>query len=336
MQNGSAKTASSADASGGLRYVIITPAWNEAAFIELTLKSMVVQTVPPIKWMIVSDGSTDGTDEIVKKYADQYEWIELLRMPERSERHFAGKVQAFNAGYERVRPLSYDVIGNVDADISFPPGLFEFLLAKFAQYPLLGVAGTEYTEDTPVTNNYNIVNIEDVTGHCQLFRRECFEGIGGYVPIKDGGIDSVAVITARMEGWMTRTFSEQSCVHHRRVGGGQGSHFAAAYRAGKKDYYGGTHPLWAFLRSFYHINNKPYVLGSVLLFAGYLSGVLRSAELPISARLVAFRRNEQMQRLKTMFRKWFPFRGTATNPDPPQVGSVHSQAKANLEQRKRS
>ena len=316
---------SSAETSGGLKYVVITPAWNEAAFIELTLKSMVSQTVPPLKWVIVSDGSTDGTDEIVKRYTENYHWIELLRMPERSERHFAGKVHAFNAGYERVRDLGYDIIGNIDADISFPPDLFECLLAKFAELPLLGVGGTEYTEDTPVANNYNIVNIEDVTGHCQMFRRECFEGIGGYVPIKDGGIDSVAVITARMEGWMTRTFSERSCVHHRKVGTGQGSPFTAAYRAGKKDYYGGTHPLWALLRSLYHINNKPYVLGSMFLFAGYLSGVLKGADLPISSRLVAFRRNEQMQRLKTIFRRYIPSTVATTDPEPRRSGSADSQ-----------
>src|SRR6266542_2192906 len=105
-------------------YVLITPAWNEAEFIEGTLKSMVGQTVLPVKWVIVSDGSTDGTDDIVKKYTAVYEWIELVRMPERAERHFAGKVNAFNAGYARVRDLKYDVIGSLDADISFEENYF--------------------------------------------------------------------------------------------------------------------------------------------------------------------------------------------------------------------
>ena len=89
-------------------YVLITPARNEAESIELTIKSVVLQTVRPIKWIIVSDGSTDGTDEIVRKYAADHPWIELLRMPERRERHFAGKVQAFNAGYARVQGLDYE------------------------------------------------------------------------------------------------------------------------------------------------------------------------------------------------------------------------------------
>src|SRR5215467_6869786 len=105
--------------SNNLEYVVITPARNEAHFIEQTLKSVTSQTVLPLKWVIVSDGSTDGTDDIVKQYAAQYPWIELLRMPERAERHFAGKVHAFNAGYTRVRDTEYDVVVSLDADISF-------------------------------------------------------------------------------------------------------------------------------------------------------------------------------------------------------------------------
>src|SRR5579863_5135395 len=107
-------------------YVLITPARNEADFIELTIKSMVAQTVRPLKWVIVSDGSTDGTDEIVSKYIPENPWIELLRAPERKERHFAGKVYAFNLGHDRIKDLSVDIVGNLDADVSFEPDHFEF------------------------------------------------------------------------------------------------------------------------------------------------------------------------------------------------------------------
>jgi glycosyltransferase involved in cell wall biosynthesis len=97
-----------------LSYVLITPARNEEEFIEETIKSVVRQTVLPVRWVIVSDGSTDGTDDIVKKYVAQHEWIELVRMPDRTERHFAGKVHAFNTGYERVQDLKYDIVGSLD------------------------------------------------------------------------------------------------------------------------------------------------------------------------------------------------------------------------------
>src|SRR5258706_1018027 len=124
-------------------YVLITPARNEAQFVELTIQSVVWQTVLPMKWVIVSDGSTDGTDDIVRRYATEYSWIELVRMPERQERHFAGKVRAFNAGYAKVKNMEYKMIGNLDADISFDDkDYFDFLLNKFAEDPRLGVGGT--------------------------------------------------------------------------------------------------------------------------------------------------------------------------------------------------
>src|SRR6201996_1311307 len=109
-----------------LKYVLVSPARNEEDYIELTIKSVINQTVLPAKWVIVSDGSTDRTDEIVKKYAAEYPWIELVRRPERKVRHFAGKVDCFNSGYERLKDIPYDVIGSLDADISFEPVYFEF------------------------------------------------------------------------------------------------------------------------------------------------------------------------------------------------------------------
>src|SRR5438552_8663273 len=180
------------------RYVLITPARNEAAFIELTIRSVVAQTVKPLKWVIVSDGSTDGTDDIAKNYAAENSWIELVRMPERQERHFAGKVHAFNAGYDRVRDIPYDFIGSLDADITFEQDYFELLLEKLTENPRLGLAGTPFKEGA-VSYDYRFVSIEHVSGACQLFRRECFEEIGGYVAVKGGGIDHIAVLNARMK-----------------------------------------------------------------------------------------------------------------------------------------
>src|SRR6185503_17974243 len=127
-------------------YVIVTPARNEIQFLELTLKSVVSQTIAPLRWVIVSDGSTDGTDELVLKYAAQHPWIELVRMPERKERHFAGKVYAFNAGYEKVQSVDYDYIACLDGDISFEPDYFTFLLQKFVDDPKLGLTGTPFKE----------------------------------------------------------------------------------------------------------------------------------------------------------------------------------------------
>jgi biofilm PGA synthesis N-glycosyltransferase PgaC len=123
-------------------YVLITPARNEAAFIEQTIQSVIHQKIPPSKWIIVSDGSTDRTDDIVSKYASLYPWIRLYRMPPRLERHFGGKALAFNTGYDQLRDMAFDIIGNLDADIAFDEDYFLFLMNPFAQDPSLGVAGT--------------------------------------------------------------------------------------------------------------------------------------------------------------------------------------------------
>ncbi len=286
-------------------YVLITPARNEAQYIELTLQSMVAQTVHPLKWVIVSDGSTDGTDELVSRYAADHPWIELLRMPERKERHFAGKVYAFNAGYDRVKNLNFDIVGNLDADVSFDPDHFEFLVGKMGQNPQLGLAGAPFREGN-YQYDYRFTNIENVWGGCQLFRRECYEAIGGYVPLKGGCIDHVAVLSARMKGWQTRTFTEKVCLHHRRMGTALQSGLKARFKFGAKDYSVGNHPLWELFRSVYQMTQRPWVIGGAALGLGYAWSLVRGAEIAVSPEIVAFVRQEQMQRLKRLFWKKAP------------------------------
>ena len=281
-------------------YVLITPARNEARFIELTLQSMVAQTYRPLKWVIVSDGSTDGTDDIVRKYLAENPWIELLRMPERAERHFAGKVHAFNAGYDRVKSLNPEIVGNLDADVSFEKEHFQFLLQKFAEDPELGVGGAPFREGSQ-QYDYRFTNVENVWGGCQLFRRECFEDIGGYAPIKGGCIDHVAVVTSRMHGWKTRTFPEKVCIHHRVMGTAQQSVLKARFRMGVKDYSVGNHPIWELFRSFYQMSKPPVVMGGCALALGYTWSMLKRVERPVSRDLVKFSRHEQWWRLKKLF-----------------------------------
>src|SRR5262245_53396163 len=114
-----------------MKYVLITPAWNEESYLQQTIDSVVAQTVLPLRWVSVSDGSTDRTDEIASRAATEHSWIEFIRMPPRESRDFAGKVGSFNAGVTRVVDLPYDIIGSLDADLSFEPDYFEFLLRKF-------------------------------------------------------------------------------------------------------------------------------------------------------------------------------------------------------------
>jgi len=283
-------------------YVLITPARNEAESIELTIKSVVSQTVQPLKWVIVSDGSTDGTDDIVSKYIAGYPWIELVQMPARRERHFAGKVHAFNAGYARVRDLEYEVVGNLDGDISFDEEYFSLLLGKLAEDSTLGLVGTPFKDTYLKPYDYRFVGIEHVSGACQVFRRACFEEIGGYVAVKGGGVDLIAGITARMKGWKTRTFTDKVCVHHRAVGSAQDGVLGASFKMGVKDYALGAHPLWESLRVIYQMKNRPFLLRGASLGAGYAWALAHRVDRPVSREFVAFRRREQMHRLGTLLK----------------------------------
>jgi biofilm PGA synthesis N-glycosyltransferase PgaC len=282
-------------------YVLITPARNEAQLISATLDSVVAQSVPPLKWVIVSDGSTDGTDEIVRKYLDSYSWIELLRMPERAERHFAGKVLAFNAGYERVRELKPEIVGNLDADVTLEADHFEVLLGKAAAEPGLGVFGAPFREGS-FQYDYRYTNIENVWGGCQLFRRECYEDIGGYKPVKGGCIDHIAVVSARMKGWKTRTFTERVCIHHRVMGTAQQGAVKSKFKMGAKDYSVGNHPVWELSRALYQTRNQPILLGGFALAAGYFWSALRRSKVHVTPGMVRFIRREQMNRLRRLFR----------------------------------
>jgi glycosyltransferase involved in cell wall biosynthesis len=252
-------------------------------------------------WVIVSDGSTDGTDEIVSRYVAEHPWMELVRMPERSERHFAGKVHAFNAGYARVKGVPYDIIASLDADISFDDDYFAFLLNQLARDPSLGVVGTPFKDRSMY--DYRFVSIEHVSGACQVFRRACFEDIGGYVPVKGGGIDHIAVITARMKGWKTRTFTEKICLHHRHLGSAKYNRLMARFRVGVQDYALGSHPAWQGFRTIYQMTQRPFVIGALALLAGYVWAMVRRSQRPVSSELVEFRRREQMRRLRTFIKQ---------------------------------
>jgi glycosyltransferase involved in cell wall biosynthesis len=294
--------------STSLPYVLITPARNEAAYIEKTIRSVIAQTVLPLRWIIVNDGSTDSTGEIVKRYLPDHRWMELVELPPRAERHFAGKVRAFNAGFEKIKHLDYGVIANLDADLSFDEQYCEFLLSKFAEDPRLGVAGTIFEENGYSSATDSFEGQTHVAGGCQFFRRDCFENVGGYVPHRAGGIDWIAVTTARMKGWKTRSFREKAFFHYRSLGTAGRSPLGSAFSYGEKDYYLGGHPLWELCRVSYQTIKKPYLLGGLALSVGYLWAFVRQMERPVSDDLMRYHRKEQMAKLRTILMGMIRFR----------------------------
>jgi glycosyltransferase involved in cell wall biosynthesis len=290
-----------------MKYVLVTPAHNEQAFIRNTLDSMVAQTLLPERWVIIDDGSTDETAEIVQSYTRRFPWIEVLSRPHRLDRSFAGKVHAFNAGLVRVRSLEFDVIGNLDADVSFDPNYLEFLMGKFSEDPELGVGGTPFTEDGGYDTARDSFEGENhVAGGCQLFRRQCFEDIGGYIPNPAGGIDWIAVTTARMKGWRTRSFPQKRFHHYRILGTAGKSGVAASFSYGEKDYYLGGSPVWQLFRVAYRATKQP--IDGLALLSGYYWAAIRRMERPVSDELMRFHRGEQLQKLSAILRALLKFK----------------------------
>jgi biofilm PGA synthesis N-glycosyltransferase PgaC len=291
-----------------MRYALITPARNEEKFIEATIRSVVAQTCLPERWIIVDDGSTDQTAEIVESYAARYPWMELMRRDRRLDRNFAAKAHAFMAGFERLRSLELEVIGNLDADVSFEPDYLGFLMRKFAEDPQLGVAGTPFTEEGYDSSKDSFEGENHVAGACQLFRLRCFQEIGGFVPNRAGGVDWIAVTTARMKGWKTQSFCEKRIRHHRTIGTAERGRLSAIYSYGEKDYYLGGSPIWELCRVGYRMTKKPYLVGGLALLSGYCSATLRRIERPVTPELTRFHRREQMKKLSAVIRTLLRFK----------------------------
>jgi len=290
-------------------YVLITPSRNEEALIEKTIQSVIQQTVLPLKWVIVNDGSTDSTGAIAERYAAEHNWIEVVNRPVRKERNFAAKVHAFNAGRERLKDINYEIIGNLDSDVLLDKDHFEFLLGKFRDEPRLGVAGTVFREEGGYNSGTDSFEGQNyVSGQCQVFRRECFEEIGGYFANKAGGIDWIAVETARMKGWKTRSFREKSFFHHRPLGTAGRGVLAASFSYGQKDYFLGGHPLWQLFRVSYRMTKRPYLVDGLALGLGYGLAAVRRLKRPVSKELMAFHRREQMRKLKAIVKRVLTFK----------------------------
>ncbi len=280
------------------RYVLITAAKNEEAYIEKTIQSVIAQTIPPQRWIIVSDGSTDRTEEIVSRYAAQYGFVELLRADAEARRNFGSKVKALRMAYEHVRGIAHEYVGILDADVSFSPTYYESVLQKLAQNPKLGIAGgILFDQHKEVYIQQKTSTDWSVSGPIQMFRRECYEHIGGYVPIR-GGVDAVAEVMARMKGWEVRAFPEIHVFHHRGTGAEKGSSGLVYFSRGVEDYLLGYHFLFFLARCLYRSVDRPYFLGSFLMLCGYCWSFLHRPKRQVSPEFVNYLRKEQLKRVR--------------------------------------
>ena len=283
-------------------YVLATAAYNEEELIDATIQSIVRQTLPPAAWVIVSDGSSDRTDQIVHAYASRYPFIRLVRVERTERRNFGSKVHALRVGLNRVKGLPHGFIGNLDADLSFGPAYFEALLHKFRGDPELGVAGGWIHESDGDGFHARPFNSPESVPHAvHLLRRECYEAVGDYLPLRYGGEDTCADVTARMRGWKVRAFSDLPVFHHRKTAMAGGL-LRNRFKKGLMHYSLGYLPRYEVLSCLRRTWDHPFALGALLQIAGFCCGYVRHESRLVSNPFVAFLRDEQRQRLRRMTR----------------------------------
>ena len=287
----------------GRSYVLITAARDEEIHIERLIRCVIGQSILPQKWVIVSDGSRDRTDEIVRSYSVGHRFIEPVRIAHDGPRSFGGQACALNSGCEYLRDMSFEFVGFLDADISFGSDYIEGLLRKFSENPRLGLCGGSIFEKRrgAFRNRYgNRRNL--VAGATLLFRRECYEGIGAYIPMKYGGYDWIANVMTRMNGWDVKSFPEFQVMHFRKTGALASGLLRRKFRAGVSEYMLGYNPLFQMAKCVGRLFEGPYVLGSMLRAAGYYWAWLKKEERPVSVEFLRYVRDEQIQRMKSLFR----------------------------------
>ena len=281
-------------------YVLMTAAHNEEADIERTIRSVLAQTVLPKRWLIVSDNSTDRTNEIVQRYADENGFISFLRVTRAPGRSFASKVVALRSGEHLLKDVPYDFIGNMDADLSVSPTYFEDLMRQFELNPRLGLAGGFVCEEKNGQFVSRSVNqVYSVAHAAQLVRRECYEAIGGYAVLRYGGEDWHAQTSARMKGWEAHSIPELKIFHHRPTGGATNL-VRSGFRLGKLDYSFGTYPIFELIKCAGRLRKHPF--GALVRMAGFAHSYLRREPFLLSPELVAYLRKEQKERMLSFFR----------------------------------
>ncbi len=254
-----------------LQYVLLTAAKNEDAFIAATIESVLAQVHPPVEWVICSDGSTDRTDEIVQRYAETIPFLKLVRAGENRVRGFSSKATALATAAQGLRRQDMDFIGSLDADIVVQPGYYAELLARMHAMPDLGIGGGFIFERTRgVLKSRPFNSVDSVAGATQLFRKKCWDEVGGYKPMRHGGIDTLAEIEARMRGWGVRSFPDLIVEHLRPTDSAHGRGLRNSLRHGKRDAELGYHPIYELGVVVRRFSEPPWVVGPIARIVAYV------------------------------------------------------------------
>jgi poly-beta-1,6-N-acetyl-D-glucosamine synthase len=260
------------------RYLLISPCRNEAQYLRRTLDRVAAQSVQPALWVVVDDGSTDGTPTIVEEYARRLPYLRVVRRTDRGRRAVPpGVIEAFYAGLETVRLEDFDYLCKLDMDLDLPVRYFELLMLRMEGNPRIGTTSGKPWFVHPQSGALvpEISGDEMSVGMTKFYRVACFEEIGGFV--RQVMWDGIDCHRARMVGWIAESFDLEPLrfVHLRPQGASHKGIWTGRLRAGFGQYFMGTSPLYYLAAAIYRLPTYPMLIGSVAMLWGYLRSWLR-------------------------------------------------------------
>ena len=278
------------------KYVVISPVRDEEAYIRFTIESMIAQTIRPNQWIIVNDGSTDNTGPIIDEYAAAYSWIIPVHRSNRGFREGkgGGVVDAFNDGYRALKPQEWDFLVKLDGDLSFDQDYFEKCFQYFRNEEKLGVGGGVMCYMENGTKEFEENPKFHVRGATKIYRRACWDAIGGFWPAP--GWDTMDEVKASMLGWKTRSFDDLHLLHHRHTGAADGM-WGNLVKNGRANYVCGYHPLFMMTKCLGRLWRRPYLIGSIALFYGFVTGYAKRIPQVNEPNTIDYLRQQQLSRL---------------------------------------
>jgi poly-beta-1,6-N-acetyl-D-glucosamine synthase len=262
------------------KYIILSPVRNEEKYLPKTIQSIIDQTIRPAAYILVDDGSTDRTAEIIKQASHDHPWIQYVGRPDRGERRVGpGVIEAFYDGYGTIKEMDFDYICKMDGDLTVGPCYFETLFDKFRNDPCLGSASGKLFLDLGEGKLVEErITDESVLGGMLCLKKQCFIDIGGFV--REVMWDGIAFHRSRMAGWRTWSFRDPKLMiyDHRLMGSSNKSIYHGRIRWGWGQYFMGTHPLYILVVGAYRMIERPFILGGMLIVLGYLKGWITGAK----------------------------------------------------------
>ena len=278
-----------------IKYVVITPVRDEEKHMEATIEAVAGQTIRPTEWVIVDDGSSDRTGDIIDQYAAKFSWISVVHRSNRGFRKSGGGVvEAFYDGYDRLRCNDWAFVVKLDGDLTFAGDYFEKCFEHFERDPKLGVGGGEIYHDVGGVQKLEANPKFHVRGATKIYRRDCWEAIGGL--LRAPGWDTIDEVKANMLGWKTYSFGELQLVHHRLTGTADGL-LRDRIKHGIACYVSGYDPLFVVASCVSRLIQKPYIAGSAAIFYGFIKGYWIRAPRVNDKQFIKYVRTQQLRRL---------------------------------------